>query len=64
VIGIITEGSRSHGMYLDLRIFLVYQSFPAVSFFRIGFLGPRMGLLETSLEAIVFAVGFLWNFLQ
>jgi hypothetical protein len=39
LIGIITEGPPSCGMYLYFRIFLVHRSFPGVSLLHIGFLG-------------------------
>jgi hypothetical protein len=64
VIGIVTEGPPSRGMYLDFRIFLVHRSFPGVRLLRIGFLGRRMGLRDASVEAIVFRVGFLWTFVE
>jgi hypothetical protein len=64
VIGIVTEGPPSRGMYLYFRIFLVHRSFPRVSLLRIGFLGRRMGLRDVSVEAIVLGVGFLWNFVE
>jgi len=64
VIGIVTEGPPSWGIYLDFSIFLVHRSFPGVCLLCIGFLGWRMGLQDTSVKAIVFGVGFLWNFVR
>jgi hypothetical protein len=61
-IGIVTEGPPSCGIYLEFRNILVHRSFPRVSLLRIGFLGRRIGLRDTSAEAIVFGVGLLWNF--
>jgi hypothetical protein len=51
-------------MYLYFRIFFVHRSFPGFSLLRIGFLGQTMGLRDSLAEAIVFRVGFLWNFVE
>ena len=64
VIGIVTEGPPSRGMYLYFLIFLSHRSFPGVSLLGIGFWCRRMGLRDASLEAIVIRVGFLWNFVD
>jgi hypothetical protein len=64
VIGIATEGPPIRGIYIYFRIVLVHRSFPGVSLLRIGFLGRRMGLRDSSVEAIVFGVGFHWTFVE
>jgi hypothetical protein len=64
VIGIVTKEPPSRGMYLYFRIFFVHQSFPGFSLLRIGFLGQTMWSRDSLAEAIVFRVGFLWNFVE
>ena len=64
VIGFVTEGPPSRGIYLDFRIFLGHQGFHWVSIPHMRFLGWRTGLRDASVEAIVSRVSFVWSFVR
>ena len=64
VFGSITKGRPSRGMYVEFRMSVIHRSIPHVSGLGIGFLGWRMGLWDALVEAMIFGVAFLWNFLE